>query len=157
LTTYNLPLDYAGLKAAHRTASAMVDPRGNPDVPNLNTLVVKKGSAAHFKALEIKGAIAKGKIPESNDNDGSGIQDFTIVPLTYLTNAAYWYMFDSSRAMSDEEGFQFIESQSPQVDPVNIVYKTKSIQTSATTAFDLGHNDVSRCWVGSEGDSTALT
>ncbi len=156
-TTYSLPLDYAGLKAMHRTASMMVDPRGNPDVPDLNTVVVKKGSANHFKALEIKGAIAKGKIPESNDNDGAGVPDFNIVALTYLTNAGYWYAFDSSRALSEEEGFQFVESQAPQVDPVNVVYKTKEIQTSATTWFDLGHNDVTRCWVGSRGDSAAVS
>ena len=63
-------------------------------------------------------------------------------------------MFDSLKALTDEEGFQFVESQSPMVDPVNVVYKTKEIQTSATTLFDLGHNDVTRSWVFSKGDST---
>lgn len=48
-TTYNLPLDYAGLKAAYRTAGLMVDPRGNPHIPDLDRLVVKKNSANHFK------------------------------------------------------------------------------------------------------------
>ena len=60
-------------------------------------------------------------------------------------------MFDSSRAMTDEEGFQFVESQGVTVDPVNVVYKTKEIQTSTTSLFDLGHNDVARSWVGSLG------
>lgn len=154
-TTYNLPLDYAGLKAAHRTASLMVDPRGNPRPANLDTLVVKRGSANYFKAMEILKAIEKGKIPESNDNDGSGVPAFKIIQLDYLSNAGYWYMFDSSRALTDVEGFQFVESQATTVDPVNIVYKTKEIQTSVTSMFDLGHNDVTRSWVASKGTSAA--
>jgi len=154
-TTYNLPFDYAGLKAAHRTASLFVDGRGNPRPAMLNTLVVKKGSANHFKAMEILGAIKSGKIPESFDNDGAAVPAFSVLPLDYLSNAGYWYMFDSSRALSDREGFQFVESQAPSLDPVNVVYKTKEIQTSVTTMFDLGHNDVSRSWVGSLGTSAS--
>jgi len=154
-TTYNLPFDYAGLKAAHRTASLFVDPRGNPRPASLDTLVVKKGSANHFKAMEILGAIKSGKIPESMDNDGAAVPAFKVLALDYLTNSAYWYMFDSSRALTDMEGFQFIESQGVQLDPVNIVYKTKEIQVSVTSMFDLGHNDVARCWVASRGDSSS--
>ena len=62
-TTYNLPLDYAGVKAAYRSAGVMVDPRGNPRIPDLDTLVVKKNSANHFKAKEIQKAIRDNKIP----------------------------------------------------------------------------------------------
>ncbi len=153
-TTYNLPLDYAGIKAMHRTAGLMVDPRGNPMIPDLDTVVVKKNSANHFKAKELQKAVRSGKIPESNDNDGSGIPDFEILALPYLQNASYWAMFDSSLALSDEYGFQFIESQAPMLDPVNVVYKTKEIQTSVTTLFDLGHNDVTRCWLFSKADKT---
>lgn len=156
-TTYNLPLDYAGLKAAHRTAGLMVDPRGNPRIPDLNVLVVKKNSANHFKAKEILKAITDGKIPESFDHDGSGVPGYTIVALEYMANANYWAMFDSARALTDEEGFQFIESQAPMLDPVNVVYKTKEIQTGVTTLFDLGHNDVTRSWVFSKGDQTVAS
>lgn len=156
-TTYNLPLDYSGVKAAMRTAGLMVDPRGNPFIPNLNTVVVKTNSANHFKAKEIKKAIESGKIPESNDNDGAGVPSFEIVNLDYIQNAGYWAMFDSNRALSDDAGFQFVESQAPMLDPVNVVYKTKEIQTSVTTLFDLGHNDVTRSWVFSKGDKTALS
>ena len=60
VTKLNLPFDYAALKAAHRTASLFVDPRGNPYPASLTTLVVKKGSSAHFKAMEILGAIKSG-------------------------------------------------------------------------------------------------
>lgn len=156
-TTYNLAFDYAALKAAYRTAGLMVDPRGNPRIPTLNVLVCKKNSSVHFKAKEVKKAIESGKIPESNDNDGSGVDSFEIVALDYLQNSAYWAMFDSSRALTDEEGFQFIESQPPMLDPVNVVYKTKEIQTSVTTLFDLGHNDVTRSWVFSSGTGNAPT
>jgi hypothetical protein len=156
-TAYNVPLDYAGLKAAHRTAGLMVDPRGNPRIPDLTTLVVKKNSANHFKALELKKALEAGKIPESFDHDGAGVPSFEIVDLEYLQNGAYWAMFDKAKALTDEEGFQFIESQPPMLDPVNVVYKTKEIQTSVTTLFDLGHNDVTRSWVFSKSDKTNLT
>lgn len=153
-TTYNLPFDYAGLKAAYRTASFFVDPRGNPRMADLNTLVVRKMSANHYKAMEILGAIKNNKIPESNDNDGAGAKVFEILPLEYLQNANYWFMFDGSRAKTDKEGFQFVELQPTRLDATNVVYKTKEIQTSVTAIFDLGHNDVTRCWVGSKADST---
>jgi len=119
--------------------------------------VCKKGSSVHFKANEILGAIKAGKIPESMDNDGAAVGTFNILPLDYLTTAAYWWMFDSSRALTDSEGFQFVESQATQLDPVNVVYKTKELQTSVTAIFDLGHNDVVRSWVGSKGDSSDPT
>lgn len=155
-TTYNIAFDYAGLKAAYRTSGLMVDGRGNPMVPDMNTLLCKKNSSVHFKAKEILGAIKNGKIPESNDNDGSAAMAFKIVATPYLTNAAYWEMFDSTMK-GDNYGFQFVESQAPSVDPVNVVYKTKEIQTSATTLFDLGHNDTARMWVGSKGDNSDPT
>lgn len=155
-TNYNLAFDYAGVKAAYRTAGLMVDPRGNPKIPDLNVLVCKKNSAVHFKAKEIRKAIKDGKIPESFDHDGSGVEDFEIVPLPYITNQAYWAMFDS-KMMQDEFGFQFVESQPAMLDPVNVVYKTKEIQTSVTCLFDLGHNDVARSWVFSKGDKSALS
>ncbi len=152
-TTYSLPFDYAGLKAAHRTASLFVDPRGNPMPASLDTLVCKKGSSVAFKAKEIKAAIAKGKMPESNDNDGSAVSDFKIIELDYLTSDAYWFMFDSSR-MGDEYGFQFIESEANNLDPVNMVYKTREMQFAGHAMFQLGHNDVARMWVASAGDSS---
>ena len=156
-TTYNLPFDYAGVKAAYRTAGLMVDPRGNPRIPDLDVLVVKKNSANHFKAKEILKAIKENKIPESFDHDGSGVNAFEIVDSQYIQNSNYWAMFDSSKALTETEGFQFVESQPAMIDPVNVVYKTKEIQTSVTTLFDLGHNDVTRSWVFSAATSVAPT
>jgi hypothetical protein len=152
-TTYSLPFDYAGYKAAMRTAGLMVDPRGNPWVANLDTLVCKKNSSVAFKAKEILGAIKNGKIPESFDNDAAGAPAFKVLELDYLTNDAYWFMFDSSRALSDEYGFQHIESEANNLDPVHMVPKTREMQFFGHTLFKQGHNDVARSWVASAGDS----
>lgn len=157
LTTYNLPFDYAALKAAYRTGSLIVDPRGNPRVANYDVLVCKNQSAVHLKAMEILGAIKKGQIPESFDHDSAGAYPFEILPLDYLTLGNQWYMFDKKKALTEKEGFQFIESQPAMVDPTNIVYKTKELQTSVTALFDLGANDVTRSWIASKGDSTVLS
>ncbi len=153
-TTYSLPFDYAGYKAAIRTATAFVDPRGNPNPADLDTLVCKKGSSVAFKAKEILAAIKKGMIPESFDHDGAGTPSFKIIELDYLTSDTYWFMFDSKRALTDEQGFQFIESEGNNVDAVNVVYKTRELQWAGHSLFDLGHNDVARCWVASAGDSS---
>ena len=72
-----------------------------------------------------------------------GVPAFKILPLDYLTQDAYWFMFDSSRK-GDKYGFQFVESEGAKLDAPNIIYKTKEIQFSATSIFDLGHNDVAR-------------
>ena len=152
-TTYSLPFDYAGYKAAIRTAALWVDGRGNPRPGNVDTLVCKKGSSVAFKAREILGAIKNGKIPESNDNDGTGTPAFKIIELDYLISDVYWFMFDSSKALTDMEGFQFVESEPNNVDSVNYVYKIREMQFAGHSLFALGHNDVSRCWVASAGDS----
>lgn len=152
-TTYNPVFDYAGLKAAQRTATQFVDPRGNPMPGEMNTLVCKKGSSVYFKAMEILGAIKKGYIPESTDHDGSAVGAFTILPLDYLTSDTKWFMFDSSKK-NDRQGFQFIESEPITIEKPNIVYKTLEIQVAEHSMFQTGFNDVARSWVGSEGDSS---
>lgn len=152
--TYSLPFDYAAYKAANRTASLFVDPRGNPMPAKLDTLVCKTGSSVYHKAQEILGAIKNGKIPESNDNDGHALPAFKVIQLDYLTSDAAWGMFDSSRALTDEYGFQHIESEADNIDPVNVVYKTREMQFAGHTLFKQGHNDVARAWVWSAGDSS---
>lgn len=154
-TTYSLPFDYAGYKAAMRTAGLMVDGRGNPDVPTLDTLWCKFNSSVHFKAQEILGAIKRGMIPESTDHDGAGVPAFKILPVEFSTQDAYWGMFDSSKALgSEEQGFQHFESEMNNVDPVVIVPKTREMQFVGHSLFVQGFNDVVRSWVFSAGDST---
>lgn len=152
--TYSLAFDYSGYKAACKTASLMVDPRGNPFAANLDTLICKNGSSVHFKALEILGAIKKGMIPESNDHDGSALPAFKVITNEFLTQDAYYGMFDSSRALTDEYGFQHIESEANNLFPVNMVYKTNEMQFKGQTIFQQGFNDVARAWVFSAGDGT---
>jgi len=152
-TTYSLPFDYAAYKAANRTASLFVDPRGNPWPGKMDTLICKTGSSVFHKAQEILGAIKKGNIPESFDNDGNALPAFNVVQNDYLTSDSAWGMFDSSRALTDEYGFQHIESEADNIDPVNVVYKTREMQFAGHTLFKQGHNDVSRAWVWSAGDS----
>ncbi len=155
-TTYNLPFDYSGLKAAFRTAGLMVDPRGNPMIPDLTTLVVKKNSNVHTKAMELLGAMSRGRIPESNDNDGVGVPVLTIIALPYLTNGSYWHMHDPSM-MKNNAGFQFVEARPVFTEPAFEVYKTSEIQKKARSIFDLGFNDLARSWVSSKGDSSSLS
>lgn len=153
-TTFSLPFDYAGYKAAVRTASLMVDPRGNPFVARLDTLVCKTGSSVAFKATEINAAMKAGKIPESFDHDGTALPPITIIQNDFLTTDAAWMMMDSSRALTDEYGFQHIEAEANNLDPVNMVYKTREMQFAGHTFFIQGHNDVARSNVYSEGDSS---
>jgi len=130
-----------------------VDPRGNPMPATLDTLICKKGSSVAFKAKEILGAIKKGTIPESNDNDGTGVPAFKIIELDYLTSDVYWFMTDS-KMMNDEYGFQWVESEANNVDPVHINPYTRALSWFGHYLADLGHNDVARTWVASGGDNS---
>ena len=155
-TTNSMIFDYAGYKAANRTASLFVDGRGNPWPAKLDTLICKTGSSVFHKAMEILGAIKKNEIPESDNNDGSALPPFRVLENDFLTKDAAWGMFMSSRALNNmgEHGFQHIESEANNVDPVNIVSKTREMQIVGHSLFQEGHNDVARSWVWSEGDET---
>lgn len=153
-STYNMDMDYDAMKAAHRTASLIKDPKGNlMEDLNLDTVVVAKGSTPYFKAMEILGAIKKGWKPVSADHDSSGIPEFKILVLPRLTNTNYWYMTDSSKLGSYEYGLQYLESQPIQLEGPNVVFKTGEIQYKSTAMFSIGHND-SRTWVGSNGTNS---
>ncbi len=153
--TVNVPFDYSGVKSAHRTAANIPDPKGNPMMLNLDTLVCVNGSQTYFKAQEILGAIKKNLIPQSFNHDSAAVLPFKVIalPPQYVSNTEFWGMFDS-KLKGNEYGFQFLESESIMLDPVNIVYKTKELQYTSHTAFDLGHNDP-RNWVFSKSTSAA--
>lgn len=140
-TTYNMDLDYDALKAMHRTASLMKDPKGNQMVLDMDTLIVRKGSNAYFRALEILGAIRKGKIAASAENDGNGLTEYKIVALPRLSNMEYWHALDSSMLNGYEYGIQYLESQPIELEGPNVVFKTNEIQYKSTVMFSLGHND----------------
>lgn len=162
-TTVNMDMDYDAIKAAHRTASLILDPKGKKQDVRLDTLVVTRGSTVAFRAQEILGALkagGKGSIPGSADNDsaitgydGSSVA-FRIIELPYVdTNTSYWWMFDSSM-MGPEYGLQYKESQPIQLEGPNVVFKTGEIQYKATMMFDIGHNDA-RNIVGSKNTNAA--
>jgi hypothetical protein len=151
-TTTNIELDYAGLKAAYRVGALVKTPKGKPMPMRIDKVMVKEGSAAHFRAMEIKGALKSGKIPGEFSNDGAAVGDFELIVNPYLlatgnststtnlTSATNWSAYDK-RYISDEYGMQYFESQPIVLDEQNIVYKTKEIQYTATMAFAYGHND----------------
>ena len=142
------------LKAAHRTAALVKNPQGKPMNINLDTLVVPRGYANHHRAIEILGALRKGWQPATSDNEGPGIADYKIVATPWITtNTGYWWMFDSSMKNATY-GLQYKESQAIQLEGPNVVFKTGEIQYKATMMFDIGFNDCTRGWVGSNNGNS---
>lgn len=150
-TTPNMDWDYDAVKAAHRTASLITDPKGNLMNVDLDTFVFRKGSAAFFSAQEILGSIRSGVAPRTTDRDGAGVPAFKVLALPYIpsANAAYWWAMDS-KMKSDSCGLQYVESQGITMEGPETEFKTGSIYYKSTMAFDYGHNDA-RCMVGSDG------
>lgn len=153
-STSNMDFAADGLRAAHRTASLVRDPKGNLMNVTLDTIIVRKGSSIAFDAMEINGALKKNVKPTSADRDGAPFGAFNVIELPYLSTSSelFWWMFDSSR-QSYNMGPQYRESQDINMDKPEVDYKTKTILVSATMAFDYGHNDA-RNWVGSDGTNT---
>lgn len=163
-TTSNMNLDYPGLKGLLRVAALVRTPKGKPMPMAPKRIIVREGTTAHFRAMEIKGALKAGKIPGEFSNDGAALGDFELVATPYLlatgdgtsttnlSSATNWHALDP-RYMTEEYGLQYFESQPIQLDDQHIVYKTKEIQYTATMAFAYGHNDP-RGFFSSEGDNT---
>lgn len=152
-TTYNMDFEYDAVKAAHRAAALIVNPVGKKMNINLDTLVVSKGYANHFRAIEILGALRKGWQPATADNEGPGIAEYKIIATPWIqSNTDYWWMFDSGMK-GPKYGLQYKESQPIQLEGPNVVFRTGEIQYKATMMFDLGFNDA-RNWIGSQNDNT---
>jgi len=158
-TTTNFDFAYDAVKAAHYTVtnlSPLKDAKGKPMNVNLDTFIFSKGSPASFVAKEILGAIKSGRKPQSAERDGSGVPEFSIVELPYITtNTGYWYALDSSMQGGSgnlEYGLQYKEAQPIQLDEQHQVYTTKELQCSATYLADYGFNDF-RGIVGSSNDN----
>ena len=153
-TTVNMDFEYDALKAAHRTASLILNPQGKPMNVNLDTLVVFRGGTPHQRGVEVLGALNRGFIPGSADRDAGGIPVYKMVVTPWITtNTAYWWMFDSSM-VGPRYGLQYKESQDISLEGPNVVFKTGEIQYKATAWFDLGHNDA-RNWVGSKNTNAS--
>jgi len=152
-STYSMDWEYDALKAAHRTAALIKNPRGKPMNINLDTFVCTRGYAVHHRAAEMLGAMNKGWMPGTADRDSAGVPTYKIVATPWISsNTSYWFMFDSSMK-NQMYGLQYKESQPIQLEGPNVVFKTGEIQYKATMMFDVGHNDY-RGWVGSANDNS---
>jgi hypothetical protein len=153
-STANMDFALNALKAAYRTGSLIVDPKGNLMDVNYDLFVFRKGSDISFTAMEINGALARGRQPQSPNRDGNPFGAFEILTLPYLSTdaSAYYWGFDTS-LMGDMHGLQCRTSQGVELDSPHIDYKTKTIYVSSTMAFDYGHNDA-RNVCGSDGTNS---
>lgn len=111
--------DYDAIKAAHRTASRVLDPKGQKMDVKYDTFIFSRGTAPAFRAQEILGAIragGKSSLPKSADNDAAGVPAFATIELPYITtNTDYWWGMDTSMK-SAEYGLQYKESQGIQLE-----------------------------------------
>jgi len=156
-TTVNMDIDYDAIKAGHRTAALVRDPKGQLMNINLDKLVVRKNFAVSFRAKELLANIKAGgprSMPSTAQNDAAAAPSYDIIEVPWITtNTSYWFMFDSSMK-NDEYGLQYKESQPIQMEGPNVVFKTSEIQYKATMMFDIGFND-SRGWVGSKNTNAS--
>jgi len=155
-STVNMDIDYDAIKAAHRTASLIKDPKGELMDINLDKLMTRKGHSVAFRAKEILANIKSGgprSMPSTANNDAAAAPEYEVIENPWIkTNTSYWFMFDSSM-VNDEYGFQYKESQPIQLEGPNVVFKTGEIQYKTTMMFDIGHNDA-RGWVGSKNTNS---
>jgi len=156
-TTVNMDIDYDAIKAAHRTASLVRDPKGQLMNINYDKLITRKGHSVAFRAKELLVNIKAGgprSMPSSAQNDAAAAPVYDIIEVPWIaTNTSYWFMFDSSMK-NDEYGFQYKESQPIQLEGPNVVFKTSEIQYKTTMLFDIGFNDA-RGWAGSKNTNAS--
>lgn len=150
-TTSNMDFDYDAWKAALKTATAIKGGVGEQLDISPDTLVCKKHSSVHHRAMEILKSIERGERPGTADRDGSIDQAFRIVATPYLTSDTGWAAMDSSMK-GDMFGLQVKEGMSLNLDPQFVDYDTKEIKYSAGMDFAYGFNDV-RNMVWSDGDN----
>lgn len=151
-TTSNMDFDYDALKAARKTAQAILGGVGEILDINLDTLVCKKESSVHHRAQEVLNTIKTNMQPGTANREAPFGFPFKIVAIPYLTSDIEWMMFDSSKKGS-KFGLQLKEGMPLTLDPQFIDYDTKEIKYSAGYDFTFGFNDV-RNWVWSDGDNT---
>lgn len=149
-TTYNMDFEYDALKAARKTASAIVNGRGQKLGIEVDTLVCKHGSSVHDRYEELMGAISRNQIPGGDENDGAAKVGLPkLITLKYLDNDAYWFAFDSSKK-NDRYGLQWRWSQRPKLDAPEYEYDTDLYKRKITAFYDRGANQM-RNFVGSTG------
>lgn len=148
-TTPNLVFSYSALRYAHNIAQAITGPRGEQINCRPDKLLCKAASTVEFNAEEIKGALQKNRLPGSNSNDGAASVMFDTIANPFLSNDAYYWLFDSSKINSDY-GFQWLWSQEPKLDAPELDYDSDTYKRKATMFYDRGINDA-RYIIGSTG------
>jgi len=152
-TTYNMDFEYDALKAARKTATAIVNGKGLPLGINLDTLIAKQGSSVQDRYEELMGAISRNYIPGGDENDGAAKVGLPkALFLKYLDNDAYWYAFDSSKK-NDKFGLQWRWSEKPNMLPAELDYDTQEYRRQVYYFADRGANNM-RSWVAANGTNT---
>jgi len=136
-----MDFDYAGLKAARRTAQLVVGGVGEVLDNSLNLLLCKKESTVHHKAQELLKAIERGENPTTANRDGAISSPYTIHANPYFANDAYWGMMDTSK-LGLKMGYQVKQGMPLALDPQFIDYDTKEIKYSTQEDYEFGFNDV---------------
>lgn len=152
-TTSNMDFDYDAWKGALRTAQAIKGGVGEILDINIDTLLCKKESTVHHRAMEILKSIERGERPGTANRDGSISTAFNILAVPYLSSDTAWAAIDSSM-IGSKYGLQYKEGMSLTLDPQFIDYDTKEMKYSAGMDFAYGFNDM-RNWVISDGDNAA--
>jgi hypothetical protein len=152
---------YSALLAARRLHSLKKDGRGNPMLSDLDTLVVRRGSAAAQFAKTIKGTIDKGLAPQQTNlfNNAPATDTFKIVELSPYENLAMdglmWGMFDS-KMMNQDFGFLYIEALPTRAEPAVIdLLGNQDLVLNFNSLAVMGASDL-RGWMFSKGDGQTV-
>lgn len=156
---------FANILAARTLHSLKKDGRGLPLMSSLDTIVVRRGSAADFLTTSIKKTIEAGKYPGATPGTTSSFVDaaptdtFEIIRLSPYggstdsavgtgINATNWFMFDSNYK-KDGFGLQYIESKALEIGQLkeDFVGNLDLIAT-ATCYCQFGFADM-RYWIAS--------
>ena len=140
-TTNNPNFDYPGWKSALKTAQAVRGGIGEILDLNLDKVLVKKNSSAHFRAMEVIKTMKDGNRPGTSNREAAIDHYFDIVANPYLTSDTAWAAFDSGK-VGMKWGFQVKEGMPLTLDPQFIDYDTKEIKYSAGNDFAYGFNDL---------------
>jgi hypothetical protein len=148
-TTNNPNFDYPGWKSALKTSQAIRGGVGEILDIDLDHVLVKKNSSAHFRAMEVIKTMRDGNKPASANREAPIDHYYEICDNPYLTSDTAWAAFDS-KMVGMKWGFEVKEGMPLTLDPQFIDYDTKEIKYSAGNDFAYGFNDL-RPWVLSTG------
>jgi len=139
--TVNMDFDYDAWKAALKTAQAIKGGVGEELDINLSTLLCRKNSSVHHRAMEVLATMSKGDQPGTANREASIGTNFKIAANPYLTSDTAFDFFDESM-VTDKFGFQLKQGMDLVLDAQHIDYGTKEINYSAGMDFAYGFNDV---------------